>query len=273
MTPEERREFAAEHLARWRRRAVVRIRHAQGVEPEQIAEEVGSSLGTIRRDIHYVRRMAGSVPVTPELLINRRVVGEIDTPTLMGALRAWCYTASIYAPEWMDGVVPGTWAELEQARYDGRLSPAEYESLLSLRPDDETAVANPTEAGSGLDRFVPILDALNHHLAIRGFDDPATPPDACSCGRWQPSVATSWQEHVALEVLTRQDNVQDDADVKARSDDLVGTDLVSKDAGAIARRVRAVLAALWPDEIAPTARQQIETVLDAVLPSDDEARS
>ena len=267
MTPEERRELAEEHLARWRRRAVVRLRHAQGTGPEQIAEEVGSSLGPIRRDIHYVRRMAGTVPVTPGLLIDRRAAGEIDTPTLMASLRAWPYTGSIRAPVWMEGTLPGTWAEVEQARYDGRLTPTEYESLLPLRPDDETAVANRTEAGSGLDRLVPILDALNHHLAIRGFDDPAASPDACSCGRWQPGVANSWQKHVALEVLTRQDVVQDAMDDAAGGDGPTGTDAGHKDAGAIVRRVHAVLEALWPDEITPTARRQIEAILDAVAPS------
>ena len=253
MSPDERLRVARRRVALWRRRAIVRVRHAQGLSDEEIAAEVGCSVRAVRRDVSYVRRTAGDPPVTPSLLIDRRTIGEIDTPTLLGALAAWPYTESIYAPEWVEGVIPGSWADITQARFDGSLTQTEYESLLPFRPGAEgRTIEDFRTTEPERDQLESVVEALHDHLAVRNSADAVEPPSACSCAGWDATADLSWQEHVALELVVQRPPHPNPTD-------------------AMIRRFRAVIALLGDEDITPTGRRQMERVLEAINAGDGPA--
>lgn len=96
---------------------------------DDIAALLGTSQPTISRITHQIKKTPSLLHQSPSEIINQRVVGDIDTETMMDSLTSYAYSPAGYDPAGSDGFVRGDWRQIENALTAGLITGQEYERV------------------------------------------------------------------------------------------------------------------------------------------------
>ena len=108
---------------------------------DDIAALLGTSQPTISRISHQIEKTPSLLHQSPSEIINQRVVGDIDTETMMETLIAYAYSPAGYDPAGSDGFIRGEWRQVENALTAGLITDQEYEHVAR-----EASTAKPERA-------------------------------------------------------------------------------------------------------------------------------
>jgi hypothetical protein len=101
---------------------------------QQMAKWLGTSQPTISRLLNKIEADPSVLDRTPTEVINQRLVGEIDSHTMMEALTSFAYSPGDFGPHGADGFLRGDWRQIENALVEGLISENEYERIAQAAP-------------------------------------------------------------------------------------------------------------------------------------------
>lgn len=98
----------------------------RGWSQRKIANAMSTTQPRIHRIQKMLQRTGGEVSETPEEIILRALVDHTSRRELVARLKSLEYTFGERAPYPMEGTSPGSWDDIEHARFEGWLTPEEY---------------------------------------------------------------------------------------------------------------------------------------------------
>ncbi len=107
-----------------------------------IAALLGTSQPTVSRIVRQIEQDPSLLAPSPNELIYRRAVGQIDTATMMKGLVSYEYRSGQYDPSGGDAYLRGDWRQIENGLAGGLITDEEYEEIAREAPSAKSASAD-----------------------------------------------------------------------------------------------------------------------------------